>query len=119
MSRPSKVILAVILWLAAIAIATVFDRAAATWARDAGAPMFLDSHAAIKGMLKAPGEYGFVLAVAAVVTLVHPLRLRAGAFVLLGTLLSGANALVKWIAGRTRPFKLPMYDAATGAPLAE
>ena len=119
MGRSQRIILAVVLWLAAIAVAMAFDRAAATWARDLGAPAFLDSHAAIKAILKTPGEYWFVLVVAAVVMVVHPLRWQAGAFVLLATLLSGANGLIKWIAGRTRPFKLPMYDAATGAPLAK
>jgi membrane-associated phospholipid phosphatase len=115
----SRLILAAVLWLAAIAIAMLFDRAAATWARDSGAAAFLESHRVVKALLKTPGEYWFVLIVAAVVAVAHPLRWRAGGFVLLATLLSGANGLIKWMAGRTRPFKLPTYDAATGAPLAE
>ena len=119
MTRASKLILAVVLWLAAIALAMTLDRAAAIWARDSGVAEFLESHSLIKAVLKAPGEYWFVLIVAAVVAVVHPLRGRAGGFVLLATLLSGANGFIKWIAGRTRPFKLHIYDGATGAPLAE
>ena len=119
MSRASKVILAVVLWLATIALAMLFDRAVGNWSRNSGAAAFLESHRTLKAILKAPGEYWFVLIVAALVTVVHPLRWRAGGFVLLATLLSGANGLIKWIAGRTRPFKLHIYDAATGAPLAE
>ena len=56
--------------------------------------------------LKAPGEFWFTIVVAVLVGLVHPLQWQAGAFVLLGTIVSGINGLIKWMAGRTRPFHL-------------
>jgi membrane-associated phospholipid phosphatase len=119
MRRSQRLILAVVLWLAAIAIASAFDRSIADWARDSGAAEFLKSHRWLAATLKAPGEYGLVVVVAVVVMFLHPLRWRAGGFVFLATAVSGVNGLIKWVSGRTRPFKLPVYAPGTTHPLAE
>lgn len=56
-------------------------------------------------LMKMPGHFAFTMLVAAVVTIKHPLRWRAGAFVCLSGMLSGLLcALLKWGVGRTRPF---------------
>lgn len=44
--------------------------------------------------------------VAILVAALHRQHLRAAAFVVLATAVSGVNGAIKWIAGRTRPFKL-------------
>jgi membrane-associated phospholipid phosphatase len=90
----------------AIAIAAALDRAVADWAFNSGAENFLDTHKVVRTVLKAPGEFWFTIVVAIVVGVVHKLKWRAGAFVLLGTAVSGINGLIKWIVGRTRPFHL-------------
>ena len=89
-----------------MALAVMLDRGVAGWARNSGAEAFLESHRFIRGALKVPGEFWFTLLVAAVVSGLHRLKWRAGAFVLLGTIVSGINGLIKWIVGRTRPFHL-------------
>src|SRR5205809_7161793 len=106
MDRRTKIILAIVLWLAAIALALALDRPVATWLRDSGVASFLESHKALKTALKVPGEFYFTVLVALAVAATHPLRWRAGGFLLLATLVSGLNGLTKWIVGRTRPFKL-------------
>jgi membrane-associated phospholipid phosphatase len=116
-SRRSNVTLAIVAWLAAIAFAALFDRSIAIWLRDSGAAEWIRSHKALAEILKAPGDYYFTIVLAIIVAIAHPLRWRAGGFVLLATMISGINGLTKWIVGRTRPFKLPLYDAA-GEPLA-
>ena len=118
MVRPrAKVIVAIIIWLAAIAAAAAFDRPVAIWMRDRDVAEWVRSHKLLAEILKAPGDYYFTLALAVIVAIAHPLRWRAGGFVLLATMTSGINGLMKWMVGRTRPFKLPLYDAS-GEPLA-
>jgi membrane-associated phospholipid phosphatase len=112
MDRRTKVILAIVLWFAAIALAAAVDRPVAMWLRNSGIPAFLESHAWLKTALKVPGEFYFTVIVAFLVAAAHPLRWRAGGFLLLATLVSGLNGLTKWIAGRTRPFKLEPLDTA-------
>ena len=104
MRRP--VVLFLVIAVIALIVAAVFDGAVANFARTSGAENFLETHKAVQKTLKAPGEFGFTLVVAIAVVFLHPLKWRAGAFVLLGTIVSGINGLIKWIAGRTRPFHL-------------
>ena len=101
-----RIVIAILVAVAAIVVAAMFDRATANFARTSGAENFLETHKAIQKTLKAPGEFWFTIVVAVMVALVHPLKWRAGGFVLLATIVSGVNGLIKWIAGRTRPFHL-------------
>jgi membrane-associated phospholipid phosphatase len=112
MDRRTKVILAIVAWLAAIALAAALDRPVATWLRDSGVASFVESHKALKTAFKIPGEFYFTLLVALAIAIAHPLRWRAGGFLLLATLVSGLNGLTKWMVGRTRPFKLEPLDGA-------
>lgn len=112
MDRRSKVILAILLWLAAIALASLLDAPVARWVRDSGLGSWTREHGGLTAVLTAPGVFYFTAAVAVVVSLVHPLKLRAGGFVLLAAVVSGLNGLVKWLVGRTRPFKLDPFDVA-------
>ncbi len=108
-----RIFIAVAIAIIAIAIAALFDRSAADFARHSGAENYLETHKYVQKTLKAPGEFYFTIVVAIVVALVHPLKWKAGAFVLIATIVSGLNGLIKWIAGRTRPFHL--FDQS-GAP---
>ena len=57
-------------------------------------------------VIKFAGLFWYTLAVATFLCLMHPLRWRAGVFELLCAGVAGLNYLIKWITGRTRPFKL-------------
>src|SRR5581483_499091 len=105
-SKTSKLILCIVLWFIAIAIAAGLDARVATFMHEHGVESFLTYHDALREMLKRPGWFPFTLIV--VIPLViwrHREHLRAGLFTFLGTLLSGSNQLIKWIAGRTRPYR--------------
>jgi membrane-associated phospholipid phosphatase len=91
--------------LIAIAVASLFDASAARAMRDSGLEDFLRSHKVIRESLKAPGWFGFTLVVAAIVGFVHRETWRASIFLILAALMAGLNQLLKWVVGRTRPFK--------------
>jgi membrane-associated phospholipid phosphatase len=112
MDRRTRIILAVLVWLCAIALASLLDAPAARWVRDSGLGSWMRDHGTLTAILDAPGVYWFTIVVAVIVTIAHRLRWRAGGFVLLATAVSGLNGLVKWIVGRTRPFKLDPFDIA-------
>ncbi len=57
--------------------------------------------------LKAPGQFVFTLAVAVLLWLFRRAGWKCSAFVVLAGVISGGNVLIKWIAGRTRPYKIP------------
>jgi membrane-associated phospholipid phosphatase len=95
-----------VLWLVAFVIALWLDARVAIFARAHGLEDFLHTHRIIRESLKAPGQYWFTILVAAIVAFVHRRRWQASVFVLLATAISGVNGVIKYIAGRTRPFKL-------------
>lgn len=96
------------LWLAVFAGSCLLDRSVAVWMRDSGVA------AAVKGswpaaIVKLPGTFWIMCVAAAGLCFLHPLRWRSAAFMLLAGLAGLVNSLIKWIAGRTRPFALPQY----------
>jgi membrane-associated phospholipid phosphatase len=119
MRKRECVIFWVVIALLAIAGASIFDRAIAVSVQSSGIDAYLKAHRLLMDLLKLAGEYYFVIAVAGVMVLAHPLRWRAGGFVLLATGISGINGLIKWMVGRTRPFKLDVFKPATHHLLAE
>jgi membrane-associated phospholipid phosphatase len=93
-------------WLGAIVIAGTLDAPVARAVRASAIDQFLHHSYLLECVLKAPGEWWFALIVAAAVAWMHASGWRSAAFVLVVTLLSGVNGLLKWVVGRTRPFKL-------------
>jgi membrane-associated phospholipid phosphatase len=115
-NKTFRIIAIVLIWLAAIALAGLLDARVAQLAHDRGSETFLTQHKVLRETIKSPGFFPFTLIV--VIPLViwrHAKRFRAGLFVLLSTLLAGSNQLVKWIAGRTRPYR-PMDGSMRLAP---
>jgi len=110
--RPTRLLVAILLWLVAIALASLLDASVARFVRDSGLGSWMREHGALTAVLDAAGVYYFTAAVAVIVAFVHPLRLRAAGFVLLAAVVSGLNGLCKWLVGRTRPFKLEPFDVA-------
>jgi len=111
MSTRTRINVAIVVWIIAIVVAACFDRAIAEFVRNNGIAAWMGRHGLLAKILKAPGLYYFTIAAAIVVAFVHQLRWRAGLFVLLATIVSGVNGLIKWIVGRTRPFKLFTVEA--------
>jgi len=105
-SRAARLLLCVGAWIVAIGVAMAIDARVARFMRESGVADFLRSHPGVREVLKAPGAYGFTIAVAILVMFVHPLRWKASVFVLAVTTISGINGLIKWTVGRTRPFKI-------------
>jgi membrane-associated phospholipid phosphatase len=95
----------VVAWIVAISVAAVLDSAVAGFAHQIGSDEFLNHHDWLKWFLKLPGFFGFTVILAVVIQLRHPLRWRASTFLLLCGATSGANQLMKYIAGRTRPYR--------------
>jgi membrane-associated phospholipid phosphatase len=98
-----------LLWLLALGSACALDKPVAEAVNQTSIPHRLQDKKHLKPLAKVwkePGEYVAWIAVGLVVMFIHPLRWRAGAWVLLGTGLSAHNMLIKWVVGRTRPFKL-------------
>jgi membrane-associated phospholipid phosphatase len=105
-------ILVSMFWILGIAVAACFDRAIAVWVHAHEVDAWMRSHALLADILKVPGLYYFTVAVAVLAAIAHPLKWRAGIFVVLATLVSGVNGFIKWVVGRTRPFKLEVFDEA-------
>ena len=115
--RGRRIAIPIVIWLAAIAVAALLDRPIAVWLHQSGVPEWVKSHKVLSEIIKVPGEFYFTAAVAIVVAIAHPLRWKAGGFVLLATAISGLNSMMKWMSGRTRPYKLALFDE-TGQPIA-
>jgi membrane-associated phospholipid phosphatase len=96
----------VIVWMLGICIAAAVDRPVAMEMRSLGVENFLHTHSALQKTLKSPGEYPFTVVVAIVIAFTHRRKIQAGIFMLLATAISGVNGVIKWMVGRTRPFKL-------------
>lgn len=96
----------ILIWLAATCTAAAFDCPVAQWVREAKIERWVHKHTIIANIAKEPGVYYFTLFLAAVVYVFHPLRWRATLFLAATGITGLLNSLLKWIVGRTRPFKL-------------
>ena len=108
----------------AVGLAALADRWIAQAATDAALPQILryghkiaGVRVSIAGILKMPGQYGWVLvtAVAAILACRRTPRWHAGLFIVLCALVTGVNGLLKWAVGRARPFR----EAGLAAPINE
>lgn len=118
MKRPFQIrtAFALMCWIAAMAAAFALDRPVAQLMRRTGIDQFIHDRRWFEDLLKSPGEFWFVLIVVAALYMRHPLKFRAAALVFGGALISGTNGAMKWIVGRTRPYKL--FDEQGSALLA-
>lgn len=82
--------------------AAVLDVPVANWAhRMVNVPLLMP----VFRVMKAPGHFGFTVAIAMALVLWHPARWRAAAFLCLSGIVSGMlYTTVKWCVGRMRPF---------------
>ena len=101
-----------IAWLTAITIAFALDRPLATFLHRSG----IDDAVKFGGLpihvIKLAGLCWYTLIVAIALLIWHPSHWRAAVFECTCCILAGANSIVKWMAGRTRPFKLTPINVA-------
>jgi membrane-associated phospholipid phosphatase len=104
--RPRRAIILIALWLVVILGAACFDASIARLIHDSGFDADLKSRKVLCAVLKTPGEYWFAVVCAVAVYLIRSRDWRSAVFIILATAMSGINGFVKWLAGRTRPYKL-------------
>jgi membrane-associated phospholipid phosphatase len=92
--------------LIAIALAATCDASMARAMRESGYANFLRTHKFLRESLKAPGWFGVTVLVAIILAIAHRDRWRASIFLILCGLMAGLNQALKWIVGRTRPYKI-------------
>jgi membrane-associated phospholipid phosphatase len=99
-----RAIFFVALWILATIVSASLDIPVSNWLHARGIDAIVD-HSRIAKAVKFGGEFYFLAAIALVLGFRHTLRWQAAGFLCLCGIVSGVNGLVKWIVGRTRPFK--------------
>jgi membrane-associated phospholipid phosphatase len=94
-----------VFWMALFVLALLLDRPVAQRLYDSGLAAKLKD-TLLAEILKFPGDFKCT-ALVAIIALAHPWRWKAGGLILLAAIVSGINGLIKWSAGRVRPFKVP------------
>jgi membrane-associated phospholipid phosphatase len=93
------------IWLLAIVAAAMLDRTVAAQVHALGIDNFLHQHKFLRETIKLGGFYPFTILLASLVGFFHAWRWRGVMLLLLFTLVAGLNEPIKWIVGRTRPFR--------------
>lgn len=70
-----------------------------------------DAVSIIRETIKLAGFFPTTIVMAAIISWLHPLRWRAGLFLILASLPAALNEPIKFVAGRLRPFKAPNMRA--------
>jgi membrane-associated phospholipid phosphatase len=98
------------IWLLLFCVAIAFDRTVAQAVHDSGIDATIRRHWRIAETVKLPGTFAFTAAVAILWMLLRQITGPQSLFIALAGVMSGINGLIKWLVGRTRPFKLPGTD---------
>jgi membrane-associated phospholipid phosphatase len=112
MSSKSFRAVLVIAWVALLATAFALDRHVAQWVHDA-APVNKDARIThrILFIVKLPGVFWFTLSVAVLLGVFHRRHWHAAITLLLSGVAVGLGySVIKWVAGRHRPFKGPGHN---------
>lgn len=110
-----KLGLLALLWLVLLGAAAAVDKPVAEAVDRTSIPEQLQGKDKLKRVArvwKEPGVYRFWIVVAGVVLVATRWDGRKWAMVMLGAGVGLHNTIIKWIVGRTRPFKLPPEDKA-------
>jgi len=101
-----RTVILTIAWTIAFAIALSFDTTIAEYVHTSGLGHHVEGTRWAQA-IKAPGDFRFTIGAALLLLIVRQIRWKQAVFVLLAGAIGGANPLIKWIVGRTRPYKLP------------
>jgi undecaprenyl-diphosphatase len=104
---PKRTLILTASWTIAFILALCIDAPTAAFVRSHGLPKWIEAHYWLAEVIKLPGQFPFVVAIAVLLWLFRRCGWKASVFVVLAGVASGANVLVKWAVGRTRPYKLP------------
>ena len=101
----SRRLLILLLWIIAFVGALAADRGVAGYVQSHGweKSHWTRNQHRLAETIKLPGEYVTTLVVAVLLIALHKRRFEAAGLVVASGALSGANSLLKWIAGRRRP----------------
>ncbi len=106
----------IVAWCIAFALALFADAPVATWVRASGLGRSVAaSH--WSWWVKLPGGFPFTVVIVAILWFARRIHWRQVVFVVAVAAFAGLNVIPKWIAGRTRPFKLPIPVADQPRPL--
>jgi membrane-associated phospholipid phosphatase len=94
------------LWIIAFVVALSLDAPIASWVHNSGFGKHVEGTRWAQ-VIKEPGEFRFTILVAVLLLVAKQIQWRQAVFVLLSGIVSGVNFLVKWIVGRSRPYKIP------------
>src|SRR5688572_5654772 len=86
-----------------VAISSFFDQSLAEWVQRKDLRPLVESWP--MQTIKSIGVYWFTVALAAAIGFFHRWQLRAASFVLLTGVIALFGNLMKWMVGRSRPFK--------------
>jgi membrane-associated phospholipid phosphatase len=100
-----------LIWAVLFIIGLMLDGPVATWVHTHGIDTAIEGHW-ITDRWKSPGGFGFTVVVVIIAMAIGKIDLRDGGFILLCGLLAAADVVIKWVIGRTRPFKLGAMDRA-------
>jgi membrane-associated phospholipid phosphatase len=92
-----------------LVVAIPLDRPVAVWVHQSGTDVVLRNHRFTE-IIKTPGTFWFAAAIAVLGILLRQIDVKQAIVIVLASIFSGSNAIVKWIVGRTRPFKLSGPD---------
>jgi len=98
-----------VVWLIALAAATIVDRPVAIWIRTSGIEQILHGKEWTQ-VVRLPGNYLGTVIVAAILLYVNNLNPSDSVFILFSGAMSGMNWLIKWLVGRTHPHRLTGPD---------
>jgi len=104
--RSKRSLILTVSWTIAFVVALLLDTRIARFDHDSGLARFVEGKWWAE-LLKAPGVIWFTAVTAALLLVFRQVRWKQAVFVLLAGIVSGTNAVVKWIVGRARPYKLP------------
>ena len=97
-------------WLCAaclLAVAFACDASVARWVHDSGLGAWMKDHALLRISLRAFGIFWYSFWIGPLLFFLHPQKIRAWALLWTADAFSAVNCLIKWLAGRTRPYRLP------------
>jgi membrane-associated phospholipid phosphatase len=105
MSKRTVILTAI--WTIAFLLALSLDYPIAHWVHTSGWGRQVEGKWWAQ-IIKAPGDFRYAVIVPFLLLLTRQIRIKQAIFIVLAMAVSGTNSLVKWIAGRTRPYKLPV-----------
>ena len=101
-----RTVILVAIWTIAFFVAVGLDYPIANWVHTSGFGKQVEGKWWAQ-VIKEPGEFRFTVAIALLLMFAKQINPKQATFIILAGVISGLNALVKWIVGRSRPYKLP------------